>query len=109
MASFTDLHLRYSGVKPYALIKMALEEFTETVVVSVDYATSESVTLTLCHCNEDYVDTFTAKAKAFATLVEGEIEFLPVDYIVVRVEDDKDNGTGPFFEALYNATEEVKE
>ena len=84
MASFTDIHLWYCGAKPYALIKMALEELTASVIVIVDYATADSLAMTLCHCNEDYVDKFVAKAKAFATLVEGDLEFSPSEYTVTR-------------------------
>lgn len=75
MASFTDIEVQYSGVKPYALAQLAYEYTTESGLIVVDIATPNFIILTIYHFNIDNKEEFQKKVEAFAILSDAEVEF----------------------------------
>ncbi len=78
MASFKDVHVRYSGINPYGVLRFAMSLMTESGETVVDYSQKELIMFTLRHFNEDNLDELKRKLTAMADFQDAELFELDV-------------------------------
>ena len=73
MASFKDVHVRYSGINPYGLLRFAMKLVTCSGETVVEYSEKDYIMFTLRHFNEDNLDELKRKLTAMADFQDAEI------------------------------------
>ena len=72
MASFKDIHVTYSGINPYGVLRFAMKLVTCSGETVVDLADKTFIMFTLRHFNEDNLDELKRKLTAMADFQDAE-------------------------------------
>ena len=66
MASFKDVHVTYSGINPYGVLRFAMKLITCSGETVVDLSEKDFIMFTLRHFNEDNLSELKRKLTAMA-------------------------------------------
>lgn len=72
MASFKDVHITYSGINPYGVLRFAMTLITCSGETVVDLSERDYITFTLRHFNEDNIGELKRKLTAMADFQDAE-------------------------------------
>jgi len=72
MASFKDVHITYSGINPYGVLRFAMTLITCSGETVVDLSERNYITFTLRHFNEDNLSELKRKLTAMADFQDAE-------------------------------------
>jgi len=72
MASFKDIHITYSGINPYGVLRFAMKLVTCSGETVVDLSERDYITFTLRHFNEDNLSELKRKLTAMADFQDAE-------------------------------------
>lgn len=72
MASFKDVHVTYSGINPYGVLRFAMKLVTCSGETVVDLSERDYIAFTLRHFNEDNLSELKRKLTAMADFQDAE-------------------------------------
>lgn len=75
MATFENIHIEYSGPRPYAVLGVAWEHMTVSGLCELEYVGHHFIVFNMWHFNEDYTTQMKSTLDDIATELKGRIEY----------------------------------